>query len=205
MQLLDYMQAQKLLQDHGIRSVDSKYVTSADDAAKFASSDAIVLKVISEKALHKASHGLVALNLNSEEKVRSAYKALEIKARDLSPYKVLAQRMVGKGIEIIIGGKTDPQFGKLLLIGLGGTYVEIFKDFALRLCPIGKKDALAMLYQLKSRKMIAPDDKTEKMIVSLLENTSKLFSENKMEELDLNPIILHDGTYDAVDLRMLLQ
>ena len=105
MQLLDYMQAQKLLQDHGIRSVDSKYVTSADDAAKFASSDAIVLKVISEKALHKASHGLVALNLNSEEKVRSAYKALEIKARDLSPYKVLAQRMVGKGIEIIIIAK----------------------------------------------------------------------------------------------------
>jgi succinyl-CoA synthetase beta subunit len=205
MRLLDYMQAQRLLSRYGIRSVDSKYVTSADDAASFAGGDAIVLKVISDKALHKASHGLVALNLNSEEKVRASYRALERKARGLSPYKVLAQRMVGKGIEIIVGGKTDPQFGKLLLIGLGGTYVETFKDFALRVCPIGRSEAQSMLSQLKSSKIIAPDDRAERMIMTLLENASRLFLENKMDELDLNPIILHDGTYDAVDLRMLFQ
>ena len=205
MRLLDYMQAQRLLSRYGIRSVDSRYVTSADDAVKFASGDAIVLKVISDKALHKLSHGLVALNLNSDEMVRSSYKALERKARDLSPYKVLAQRMIGSGVELIVGGKTDQQFGKLLLIGLGGTYVETFKDFALRLCPIRKKDAQSMLYQLRSKKIIAPDDRAENMIVSLLEKASTLFLENKMDELDLNPIILHDGTYDAVDLRMLFQ
>lgn len=205
MQLIDYMQAQSLLTRYGIRSVDSKYVTSANDAVSFAAGSAIVLKVISDKALHKASHGLVALNLNSEETIRATYKTLETSAHDLSPYKMLAQKMVGRGIEIIIGGKTDAQFGKMLLIGLGGTYVETFKDFALRVCPIGKKDAKEMLYQLKSRKMIAPDDKAESIIISLLEKTSKLFVENKMDELDLNPIMLHDGTYDAVDLRMLFQ
>ncbi len=205
MQLLDYMQARELLGRYGIRSVDSKYVTSADDAVKFASNDDIVLKVISDKALHKASHGLVALNLNSEEKIRDTYKEFEITARDLRPYKVLAQKMVGKGIEIIVGGKTDPQFGKVLLIGLGGIYVETFKDFALRLCPIKKNDAQEMLHQLKSSKIIAPNDAAESMIVTLLEKTSKLFIENKMDELDLNPVILHDGMYDAVDLRMLFQ
>jgi succinyl-CoA synthetase beta subunit len=205
MRLLDYMQAQRLLSRYGIRSVDGKYVTSADDAVRFASGDAIVLKVISDKALHKLSHGLVALNLNSDDKVRSSYKELERKARGLSPYKVLAQRMIGSGIELIVGGKTDQQFGKLLLIGLGGTYVETFKDFALRLCPIRKKDAQSMLFQLRSRKIIAPDGRAENMIVSLLEKASTLFLENKMDELDLNPIILHDGTYDAVDLRMLFQ
>lgn len=201
---MDYMQAQKLLSRYGIRSVDSRYVTGAEDAVKFASHDAIVLKVISGRQLHKASHGLVALNLDSDDKIVSSYRDLEKKAKDLSPYKVLAQRMVGRGLEIIVGGKTDPQFGKVLLIGLGGIYVEIFRDFALRLCPVGEREARDMLYQLKSRKMIAPDDKSERMIVSILQKTSKLFLDNKIEELDLNPIILHDGTYDAVDLRMLL-
>jgi succinyl-CoA synthetase beta subunit len=203
MQLLDYMQAQKLLGKYGIRSVESRYVTGADDAVEFASSDAIVLKVISDRQLHKASHGLVALNLNSDEKVRKAYKALEAKARELRPYKVLAQRMVGSRIEIIIGGKTDSQFGKMLLLGLGGIYVETFKDFAIRLCPIGKKEARSMLSQLKSGRVIAPDDKSAGMIASLLEKTSKLFMDNEIDQLDLNPIMLHDGTYDAVDLRLL--
>jgi succinyl-CoA synthetase beta subunit len=200
---MDYVQAQKLVNSYGIRSVGSRYVTSEDDAVAFASDDAIVLKVISDKQLHKASHGLIALNLDSEDKIRASYRALEKKAQQLLPYKILAQKMVRGGIEMIIGGNTDPQFGKILLVGLGGIYVETFRDFALRLCPVGKKDAQSMLHQLRSCKMLAPDGKSEEMIVSLLEKASKLFTENGMDELDLNPIILHDGTYDAVDLRLL--
>lgn len=111
--------------------------------------------------------------------------------------------MVKNGIEIIIGGKTDQQFGKMILIGLGGIYVETFKDFALRLCPITEHDAESMLNQLKSRKVLAPDEKSSKMIKELLLKVSRMFENSDLTELDLNPVLLHDNTYDAVDLRLI--
>jgi hypothetical protein len=116
---------------------------------------------------------------------------------------MLAQQMVRGGTEIIIGGKIDPQFGKMVLLGLGGIYVETFKDFALRLCPITKYDAISMLKQLRSSAIVAPDKKTAERITELLLKTSRMYTENNITELDLNPVLIHDGTYDAVDLRMI--
>ena len=66
----------------------------------------------------------------------------------------------------------------MILLGLGGIYVETFKDFALRLCPITRYDALSMLDQLRSKNVIAPDNKSKEMIVGLLMKTSKMFSNN---------------------------
>ncbi|MGC8652024.1 MAG: acetate--CoA ligase family protein [Candidatus Micrarchaeia archaeon] len=202
-ELLDYMEAYALLKKYHIRSVDSAYVASADDAVEFAGGDAIVLKVLSQKALHKSRSGLVELGLVTEGDIKSAFGRLEKKARSLKPYNIIAQKMINKGIEIIVGGSTDPQFGKLVLIGLGGIYVETFRDFALRVCPISRYDANSMLEQLKSRSVIAADEASTKMLTALLMGTSRMFYENNLTELDLNPVILHDGTYDAVDLRLI--
>ncbi|MCL4373837.1 MAG: acetate--CoA ligase family protein [Candidatus Marsarchaeota archaeon] len=202
-ELLDYMEAYALLKRYHIKSVESTYVKSAEDAISFSGGDAIVLKVLSQKALHKSKSGLVELNLATEKEIRSAFSRLERKAGALKPYNILAQKMLGKGLEIIIGGNTDQQFGKLVLIGLGGIYVETFKDFALRICPISRYDATSMLEQLKSKSIIAGDAKAESMVIELLMNASRMFYENDITELDLNPVILHDGTYDAVDLRLL--
>ncbi|MGC9190312.1 MAG: acetate--CoA ligase family protein [Candidatus Micrarchaeia archaeon] len=201
--LMDYMEAFRLLNKYGIRSVESTYVSNADDAVKFAGKNSIVLKVLSQKALHKSRNGLVELDLKGRESIEEAFGRLEKKAQQFKPYKILAQKMAGKGIEIIVGGKIDPQFGKLVLIGLGGIYVETFKDFALRVCPIKSSDAESMIDQLKSRNVVAPDSATRNMIVKLLVNASRMFYENDIKELDLNPVIVHDGTYDAVDLRLL--
>lgn len=203
MTLVDYEKAHALLSKYGIRSIESKYVKSSEDAVSFSKGKPIVLKVISQNALHKTKNRLVALSLSSKDEIISSYKLLEKTASKFKPYKVLAQKMVGGGIEIIIGGNTDKQFGKMVLIGLGGIYVETFKDFALRLCPLTEADAESMLSQLKSRKIIAPDRKTSKMVVGLLLKVSDMFMHSDMSELDLNPVILHDGTYDAVDLRMI--
>lgn len=111
--------------------------------------------------------------------------------------------MVKNGTEIIIGGKVDAQFGKMILLGLGGIYVETFKDFTLRLCPITKRDAESMLQQLRSGPIIAPNPKTAATIKELLIKTSEMFMQNDITELDLNPILMHDNTYDAVDLRLI--
>lgn len=201
--LVDYFDAEKILKKYGIRSVESKYVESADAAASFAGGDKIVLKLISDKALHKSKSGLVAAGLETEKEIRRAYFDLSGKGGALRPYKILAQKMVKGQIEIIIGGNIDEQFGKMILLGLGGIYVEAFKDFALRICPITERDAQEMLLQLRSKDMIAKDQKSKDLIVDLLLRVSKLFMENSISELDLNPIILHDGIYDAVDLRMI--
>lgn len=201
--LFDYGKAQRLLAKYGIKSVESGYVSSADAAIKFAGGKAIVLKVLTNKALHKTKSGLIMLDLKTDKEIKEAFSALSRKAAKFKPYKVLAQKMVKNGMEIIIGGNTDVQFGKMILLGLGGIYVETFKDFALRVCPITRYDAQSMLEQLKSRKIIAPDEKASKMLEALLLKVSRMFVESRMKELDLNPIILHDGTYDAVDLRIL--
>jgi acetyl-CoA synthetase (ADP-forming) len=91
----------------------------------------------------------------------------------------------------------------MILLGLGGIYVEAFKDFALRVCPITMDDALSMVRQLRSRSVVAPDAAREKMLAELLLKASRMYRNSNVKELDLNPIILHDGTYDAVDIRMI--
>ncbi len=203
MELMDYEKAHTLLARYKIRSAESRYVKSANDAVSFSKGKGIVLKVISQKALHKSKNKLVALNLISAKEIEENYNQLRKRAEKFKPYKIIAQKMVNDGLEIIIGGKTDQQFGKMLLLGLGGIYVETFKDFSLRTCPITRYDAESMLKQLKSRPIIAPNPEISKKLVDLLLKVSSMFESSNITELDLNPIILHDNTYDAVDLRII--
>lgn len=203
--LIEYMQAKKLIEKYGIKTVKASYVSSAEDAVKFAKTNGapIALKLISDKALHKTKSGVIKLNLTEPKQISNAYNQLIAKSRRFKPFKILAQRMSPNGIEIIVGGRVDPQFGKLILLGLGGIYVEAFKDFTLRVCPLTMHDAEQMVTQLRSRAVIAPDTKHTAMLAQIVMKASKMFLENSIEELDLNPIILHDGTYDAVDLRLI--
>ena len=204
MPLLDYMQGRKLLEKHGIRSVESRYVTSAEDAAKFANGGRIVLKLLSGRAIHKTKAGLVKLDLDGSKEMADAYNDLIRKGKKLRPYSVLAQKMAPSGIEMIVGGKTDAQFGAMLLIGLGGIYVEAFKDVQLRLCPITRADALDMLSELKSGHAITYDGKAEDMIVKLMLRVSDFLTANKrIKELDLNPVIVRPDSYDVVDIRII--
>lgn len=203
MPLLDYFEGKKLLDRYGIRSIGSKYVSSADDAAKFSAGKAIVLKLISSKALHKSKAGLVKVNLKGSE-IESAYNELARKGKRLRPYRIIAQKMANPGVEVIIGGRTDKQFGKLILIGMGGIYVNTFKDFALRVCPITAADASEMLDQLKSKDVITYNGRNRKMLINLVLRASKLMqSSGKISEIDLNPVIVRETDYDAVDIRML--
>ena len=201
--LVAYMEAYRLMKKYGIKTVQSAYVSSAAQAIKFAAGEPIVLKAISGKALHKTKSGLVKLNLTGDSQISAAFTHLTKAAEKYKPYKILAQHMVPQGIEVIMGGREDAQFGKLILFGLGGIYVETFKDVSIRVCPIRKTDAQSMLDDLKSKSIIAKDAKSASMLEELLMKVSRMLVENDIKELDLNPLILHDGTYDAVDLRIL--
>ncbi len=203
MVLLDYFEGKKLLDKYGIKSIESSYVSSSKEALSFAGKEHIVLKLISDKALHKSKAGLVKLDLNGED-ITVAFKDLELKGKDLKPYKIIAQKMSKGGVEVIVGGRTDPQFGKLILLGLGGIYVEVFRDFALRVCPINRNDAQDMIDQLRSKNVVTFQGKDNEMIIGLLLSVSKLLTDNeKVTELDLNPLIIKEGSYVAVDIRMI--
>ena len=204
--LLDYIDSLSLMNKYKITTPRAKYVNSVDEALDFYSGKRIALKVLSDKALHKSKSGVIELNLETEHEIGSAFNRLNSKAikNKLSPFNIIAQEMSEEGLEVIIGGNTDSQFGKLVLIGLGGIYVEVFKDFAIRTCPINGYDALSMLNQLKSKSIIAPNEKYRNLLSKLLLSISKLLEENKdIVELDLNPIILNKGGYSAVDIRIL--
>lgn len=202
--LMDYMEAYALLNKYGIKALRASYVSSASEAIKFSNGKKIVMKLISDKALHKSKSGLVKLNLSSESEIASAYNALTKLGENLKPYKILVQEQVSNGTEIIVGGNTDVQFGKLILLGLGGIYVEVFKDVSIRVCPITEYDASEMISTLKSKQIMLQDPRNEKIVKGLLLKVSELLTKNpEVQELDLNPIILHDGTYDAVDLRLM--
>ncbi len=201
---LDYFKAKRILDEYGIKSVDSRYVDTVEDAVKFCGNDKIVLKAISDNAMHKSKAGLVMLDINKEN-LSTVYKELIKRAEEVKPYKIIAQKMSRSGVEIILGGRDDPQFGRLILIGLGGVYVEAFKDFALRVCPITKYDTTQMLEQLKSMKVISYNGAATKMLETLLLNISKLLLEHpEIKELDLNPAIIRADSYEIVDIRMLV-
>jgi acyl-CoA synthetase (NDP forming) len=204
--LFEYFKAKSLLDKYGIHSISSKYVGSESEAIRFANGSPIVLKVLSNKELHKSKAGLVKLDLVENAEINRAYKELASRARTLGQAKIIAQKMAGKGgIETIFGGREDPQFGKLVLLGLGGVYVEAFKDFALRVCPITRYDADEMIEQLRSRDIITYKGRSTAMIRDMLLKTSRLLSENKeIKELDLNPVIITEKGYEVVDIRVLV-
>ena len=202
--MLDYVQAKKLLDRYGIRSIDSRYVNTAEDAIAFSSGKGIVLKLISGKAIHKSKEGLVKLDLREKGEISAAFNYLVRKGKKLRPYKILAQKMASGGVEVIMGGSTDKQFGKMLLVGLGGVYVETFKDVQLRLCPINADDAKVMLMDLKANGVITYKGVATGMLASLLVKVSKLLVENgEISELDLNPVIVREDSYDVVDIRII--
>ena len=206
MELLDYMKAKRILDNNGIHSVESMYVKSPGEALSFSGGEPIVMKLISGKALHKSKEGLVKLNLVRREEVEKAYKELREKGDrlGLKPYRIIVQKTARKGIEIIIGGKTDNDFGKMVLIGLGGIYVEAFRDFALGVCPVNGYDSMRMVHSLKSRDVITYQGKQEKEIEKLIEKVSAMLKKNEwIQELDLNPVIISENGYEIVDIRIL--
>jgi len=98
MHMLDYMQAKRVLDRYGIKSIEGRYVGSADEAIRFAAGKGVVLKLISGKAVHKTKEGLVKLDLKEKDEIRRAYGELVAKGRRFRPYRVLVQRMARGGV-----------------------------------------------------------------------------------------------------------
>ena len=152
MPVLDLMQSMALAKKHGIPFAPSVAVKKESEVGKACRKMRfpVVLKLVSGKISHKTEARGVVLNVKDEATALREFRRL----RKLPGFRgVLVQPMV-KGIELIVGGKWDAQFGPTVLFGLGGVFVEVYQDTALRICPLTKADAEEMIDEIKASKLL---------------------------------------------------
>jgi acetyltransferase len=184
-------------------------VDSAADAALKAKEIGfpVALKLIAAEVVHKTESGAVVLGLKSADEVEAEGKKLLSKAP--SKGQLLIQEMV-QGTEVLIGARTDPQFGPFLMVGLGGIFVEVLKDVSIRLLPVDEREARAMLRELRGYKVLegvrgqGPRDIDG--LVKAMVGLGDIFAayRNELSDLEINPIVVRaqGGGVAAVDLRL---
>ena len=213
---LTEVEAKELLGKAGINVAPTKLAANKQEATSIAKTLGfpIVLKIVSPDVLHKSDAGGVKLNLNSEAEVASAYDAImtSVKAKFPSA-KILGmavQKMSRPGTEVIIGMSKDPQFGPVLMFGLGGIFVEIMKDVSFRIVPLTKRDADEMIHEIKGFPVLQGYRGQEPASLAQLEDmllkVSEFAEKNpEVKELDLNPVLCYKDGAIAVDARVILE
>ncbi len=194
-------EAGKILELYGLPVVPGKLATSRDEAALFALNTGfpVVMKIVSDDIIHKSDVKGVALNVNSVEEVRNTFTDMIKQVSQIKPEAkikgVQISRMILSGEEVILGIKRDPSFGPVIMFGLGGLYVEIFKDVSFRVAPIDETIADSMIKQIKSYKILSgirgkvPRD-IEAIKVCLMRLSQLALECPQIEELDINPLIV---------------
>lgn len=155
---------------------------------------------------HKSDVGGVKLGLRTEEEVRRAWRELQAVPGSAG---ALVQRMAPSGLELIVGVKRDPQFGPVLLFGIGGVLVELYRDVALRLIPVTEAEAREMLAELKGAPLLSgyrgrPAAAVERVVEVLLKVSRYAAEHPELREMDINPLFAYPDGVLAVDARAVL-
>ena len=200
---LSEYESKKLLADNGV-PVDLGYIAKTKAEVKEYAEKIgypLVMKVESNDILHKSDVGGVMLNIKSLEQAEEAYGKILANAAQHAPNAkingILMQKMLKAGTEMIIGLNSDPQFGPMLLVGMGGVFVEVFKDAALYPVPLNHDEALHMLQALKSFKLLngyrgnppADIEALTDMMVKISDFAYR--KKDTLKELDMNPLFVY--------------
>ena len=210
-------EARDILEAYGIRIPASKLATSADEAVEIAEGIGypLVMKIASPDILHKTDIGGVKLDLANATDVRDAFDLLVYRATRYMPdaeiWGCLVQEMVRGGKEVIVGMNCDPQFGPLMMFGLGGIYVEALKDVAFRIAPFSRQEAQEMIAEIRAYSLLKgvrgerPSD-TEAIVDTLLRLSQLVTDFPEIMEMDINPLIVFEAGRGVVgvDMRLVL-
>ncbi len=171
----------------------------------------VVMKIASPDILHKTDVGGVKVGLKNKDEVIRAFDDIMISARRYFPdaeiWGVSVQQMLPAGKDVIIGSVKDPQFGHMIMFGLGGIYVEVLKDVSFRIAPISEIDARNMIREIKSFKMLAgargEKGVDQNAIVDAILRVSNLVTDfPEIVELDINPLRVFEEGAVAIDMRL---
>jgi acetate---CoA ligase (ADP-forming) len=194
--------SKKILKQYGIPITNEKLARTAEEAVQYANEIGypIVLKGMSPQILHKTDKGLVFLNINESEDVIEKFLRLKsiIEQTDGAEFEgVLVQEMLKKdSVEIVVGSKKDPIFGQIVLVGLGGIYIEVLKDVSMRKAPVSVSEAEKMVHELRASPILQSYRGKPPYDVEELCNLISQFShfivsqEEKLLEVDLNPVMV---------------
>lgn len=202
---LSERESKRMLKDGGLDIDLGVVVKSGGEAAETAQEMGypVVMKIESDEIQHKSDVGGVKLNIRSSEEAIEAYRQImekvSRKAPNASINGILVQKMLPYGKEFIVGVNSDPQFGPMLLVGMGGVFVEVFKDTALYPVPIGRLEAEKMIAELKSFKLLtgyrgeapADIDALADMLVQI--SDFAMNNKNNLLELDINPVFVYEA------------
>jgi acetyltransferase len=207
--------ALSLLEAYGIPTARWGRAGSIEEAASLA--DAIgypvTMKILSPDIIHKTDVGGVRLNIENTRQLEEAFTAMYTQIKDKQPGArldgVIIQEYLPGGIELLLGCKKDPTFGPVLAFGAGGVFTEILNDISLRILPLSRDEAEAMIEETKVSKMLSGARGTKAVDMELLVNCLITFSElvltnPAISEIDLNPLRAFDGRLVALDARVIL-
>jgi acetyl-CoA synthetase len=204
-------EAKAVLAAYGVPVVGERLVGDADAAAAAAKALGfpVVLKVESPDIPHKTEAGAIRLGLRDAGAVREGHAAIMANAASAVPDAringVLVEPMVPQGLEIVVGARRDPLFGQMVVVGLGGIFVELLRDSATALAPVGDDEARAMLRRLKGHRLLdgfrgmpAVD---QDALVDVIRRVSELAADHRdrIAEIDVNPLICAGDRILAVD------
>jgi len=208
----DIMEAYGLRIPRSILAKDVEEAVAAADSIGYP----VVLKIASPDILHKSDIGGVRVNVRDADQVRDLFDLLVYRAQRHMPeaqiWGVLVQEMVSKGKETIIGVNRDPQFGPLLMFGLGGIYVEVLKDVTFRIAPVSGQEAVEMVQEIRSYHLLRgvrgerPSD-LEAITDTILRVSQMVNDFPEIVEMDINPLMVYEAGRGAVavDMRFVLE
>lgn len=206
-------EAIRLLEPYGIAYPANMFANSADLAASAASclGFPVVLKAVSASLVHKSEAGGVQRSLQDQASVRAAFERIAQNLADHDPCAcldgVLVVRQVPEGLDLIVGGKSDPSFGPVVMMGLGGTLVEIIQDVSIRLAPLTRREADNMISETQAARFIAGFRGAQRLdreaLAQLLMRVGGFLSDHPgVLEFDLNPVRLFPSGLSTLDVRV---
>ena len=214
---LNERDSSSLLSSCGVRMVASVLLDKPDRAAFEAASRQlgfpVAMKVLSDDILHKTDVGCVVLNVTDVDGMQAAYDTIMANAAKNAPgarvQGVLAEQMLPKGFEVLLGVSTDPQFGHVIMAGLGGVLVELLHAVSLRVLPITRQDAEDMIDETplaKACQGLRGQQYRREEIVKALMCLSRLVEEHpEITEVDINPLMLYGDGRTAVDALVVMK
>lgn len=214
---LSEAQASAVLSRYEIPTTERRIATTLEEAVTHATAIGypVVLKIDSPDIPHKTEADAIRLNVQTPEEVSQAYAEIVKNAqaynREARIHGVSVQEMLAEGVEVIIGAHNDDTFGPVIMAGLGGIFVEVFKDIAFKVAPINRQDALNIIDELQGKAILhgargkAPVDK--EAIVDVLLKVSALITDHKdhIQELDINPLVVYEKGIKAADAMLVVK
>jgi|WetSurMetagenome_2_1015567.scaffolds.fasta_scaffold355473_1 acetate---CoA ligase (ADP-forming) subunit beta len=213
---LTEFESKELLRTTPLSIIETRLAASRDSAVSLSRELGfpVVLKIASPDIVHKTEAGAVKLGLKTARQVETAYDQIMLSAGKAFPQArldgVTVQRLARPGVEVIIGLTKDPQFGPVLMFGLGGILVEVLKDVSFRLVPLERRDAAEMIREIKGFPLLQGYRGQEPVDIACLEDILlqvSAFAGNNpwVKELDLNPVFAYKDSAVVVDARIIME